>query len=196
MLPVIAAILALVLVVFVVLVVELAPSVPPSPLQTKLPTFTCMEVVATVAELVAVAVVELAAAVIVVFASVIVELPTTRKSLFDARLMGVSRIVTDEAPAVSVVPAMTIGWVGKTRTGRLYGPVIVAVATTTVLLALELEVMVVEEAVVNGGEEAGASERSKVDGPGSPAVGLRGAMTSCVPLGPRERSVLLETRMA
>lgn len=121
----------------VVLVVELAPSVPPSPLQIKLPTFTCPEVAAAVAELVAVAVVELAAAVMVVFASVTVELPTTRKSLFDARLTGVSRIVTDEAPAVSVVPAMTIGLVGKTTTGRLYGPVIVAVATTTILSALE-----------------------------------------------------------
>lgn len=144
----------------VVLVVELAPSVPPSPLQIKLPTFTCIEVAVTVAELVAVAVVELAAAVMVVFVSVIVELPTTRKSLFDARLTGVSRIVTDEAPAVSVVPAMTIGWVGKTTTGRLYGPVIVAVATTTVLSALELDVVVVEEAVVDRGEEAGAGERS------------------------------------
>jgi hypothetical protein len=119
LLPVIAAVLALALVVFVVLVVELAPSVPPSPLQIKLPTFTCVEVAATVAEPVAVAVIELAAAVMVVFASVIVELPTTRKSLFEARLTGVSRIVTDEAPAVSVVPAMTIGWVGKTTTGRL-----------------------------------------------------------------------------
>jgi hypothetical protein len=57
-------------------------------------------------------------------------------------------------------------------------------------------VVVVEEAVVNGGEEAGAGERSYVDGPGPPAVGLRGATTSWVPLGPRERSVLLETRMA
>jgi hypothetical protein len=110
--------LALALVVFVVLVVELAPSVPPSPLQIKLPTFTCVEVAAIVAEPVAVAVIELAAAVMVVFASVIVELPTTIKSLFDARLTGVSWIVTDEAPAVSVVPAMTIGWVGKTTTGR------------------------------------------------------------------------------
>ena len=119
LLPVIAAVLVLALVVFVVLVVELAPSVPPSPLQIKLPTFTCVEVAATVAEPVAVAVIELAAAVMVVFASVIVELPTTRKSLFEARLTGVSRIVTDEAPAVSVVPAMTIGWVGKTTTGRL-----------------------------------------------------------------------------
>jgi hypothetical protein len=127
LLPVIAAALALALalvlalVVFVVLMVELAPSVPPSPLQIKLPTFACVEVVATVPELVAVAVavIELATAVMVVFVSVIVELPTTRKSLFDARLTGVSRIVTDEAPAVSVVPAMTIGWVGKTTTGRL-----------------------------------------------------------------------------
>ena len=108
MLPVIATALALALAVFVVLVVELLPSVPPSPLQIKLPTFTCVEVAATVAELV-----------MVVFASVIVEVPTTRKSLFDARLTGVSQIVTDEAPAVSVVPAMTIGWVGKTTTGRL-----------------------------------------------------------------------------
>jgi hypothetical protein len=71
------------------LVVELAPSVPPSPLQIKLPTFTCMEVAAVVAELIVVAVVELAAAAMVVFASVIVELPTTRKSLFGARLTGV-----------------------------------------------------------------------------------------------------------
>jgi hypothetical protein len=78
-----------------------------------------VEVTATVAERVTVAVVELAAAMMVVFTSVIVELPTTRKSLFGARLTGVSRIVTDEAPAVSVVPAMTIGWVGKTTTGRL-----------------------------------------------------------------------------
>jgi hypothetical protein len=112
-------VLALALVVFFVLVVELAPSVPPSPLQIKLPTFACVEVVATVAELVVAAATELTAAVMVVFASVIVELPTTRKSLFDSRLTGVSRIVTDEAPAVSVVPAMTIGWVGKTTTGRL-----------------------------------------------------------------------------
>jgi hypothetical protein len=66
-----------------------------------------------------VVVIELAIAVMVVFASVIVEVSTTRKSLFDARLTGVSRIVTDEAPAVSVVPAMTIGWVGNTTTGRL-----------------------------------------------------------------------------
>jgi hypothetical protein len=119
LLLVIAVALALALVIFVVLTVELAPSVPPNPLQIKLPTFACVEVVATVAEVVAVAAIELTAAVIVVFASVIVELPTTRKSLFDARLTGVSRIVTDEAPAVSVVPAMTIGWVGKTTTGRL-----------------------------------------------------------------------------
>lgn len=56
--------------------------------------------------------------------------------------------------------------------------------------------VVVEEAIVNGGEEAGTGERSYVDGPGPPAVGLRGATTSWVPLGPRERSVLLETRMA
>jgi hypothetical protein len=196
LLPVIAAVLALVLVVPAVLVVELAPSVPPSPLQIMLPTFTCAEVVATVAELVAVAVVELAPAGMVVFESVIVELPTTRKSLFEARLTGVPRIVTDEEPALSVVPAMTIGWVGNTTTGRLYGPVIVAVATTTVLLAMEWKVVVVEEAVVNGGVETGAGERSYVDGLGPPAVGLRGAMTSCVPLGPRERSVLLETRMA
>jgi hypothetical protein len=50
--------------------------------------------------------------------------------------------------------------------------------------------------VVTGGDDAGAAERSYVDGPGPPAVGLSGAMTSWVPLGLRERSVLLETRMA
>jgi hypothetical protein len=54
----------------------------------------------------------------------------------------------------------------------------------------------VEVGVVSAGEEAGAGERSYVDGPGPPAVGLRGATTSWVPLGPRESSVLLETRMA
>jgi hypothetical protein len=86
-------------------------SVPPIPLQIILPTFACREVVAVG--------VEVSPLVIVVFASEIVELPTTRKSLLGARLTGVSRIVTAEAPGVRVVPAMTIGSDGRITTGRL-----------------------------------------------------------------------------
>jgi hypothetical protein len=51
-------------------------------------------------------------------------------------------------------------------------------------------------AVVTGGDEAGAGERSYVEGPAPPAVGLRGTMTSLVPPGLRESSVLLEARTA
>lgn len=94
-----------------VLVAEAAGSVPPIPLQIILPTFACEEVV--------VVGVGLTMLVIVLFASVMVEPPTTKKSLLGARLTGVSRIVTAEAPGVSVVPAITIGWDGMIRTGRL-----------------------------------------------------------------------------
>lgn len=65
-----------------VLVAEAAGSVPPIPLQIRLPTFACIEVV-----VVGVAPTRL---VIVLVASIMVELPTTKKSLLGARLTGVS----------------------------------------------------------------------------------------------------------
>jgi hypothetical protein len=97
-----------------VLVAELPGSVPPIPLQIILPTLACEEVAVVV-----VVDVDVIPFVMVVFASVMVELPTTRKSLLGARLTGVWRIVTAEAPGVSVVPAMTMGLDGRTTTGRL-----------------------------------------------------------------------------
>lgn len=72
-----------------------------------------------------------------------------------------------------------------------------AAASTTVPAFDGINVEVdVDVGVATGGEEAGAGERSYVEGPGPPAVGLRGAMTSWVPLGLRDSSVLLETSMA
>lgn len=71
-------------------------------------------------------------AVAVILANVIVDDPTTSKELLGARLTGVSCIVTAGPPATSVVPAITMGSDGRTTTGRLYGPVIVAVARRTV----------------------------------------------------------------
>jgi len=65
-----------------VLVAEAAGSVPPIPLQIRLPTFAWMEVV--------VVGVEPTRLVIVLVASIMVELPTTKKSLLGARLTGVS----------------------------------------------------------------------------------------------------------
>ena len=99
----------------VVLVAEVADSVPPIPLQIKLPTFACAAVVGVNVDVG----VELAPLCTVVIASVIVELPTTRNALPGARLTGVSRIVAEGLPGVRVVPAMTIDSDGSTTTGRL-----------------------------------------------------------------------------
>lgn len=105
LLPVDDAMLVLVLVLLLVLVLVLEPaSLPPRPLQIMLPS--------------AADGVEVVLNVTVVGESVIVELPTARKALFGARLTGVSRIVADALPGVSVVPAMTIGLNGKMTTVR------------------------------------------------------------------------------
>ena len=98
-----------------VLIGGFADSVPPIPLQIKLPTLACAAVVGVNVDVG----VELAPLCTVVIASVIVELPITRNALPGARLTGVSRIVTEGLPGVRVVPAMTIGSDGSTTTGRL-----------------------------------------------------------------------------
>ena len=113
--PMYVALLLVVVAALGVVVVVFVGSAPPIPLQIKLPTFACAAVVCADVDVG----VELAGLCTVVIASVMVELPTTRKALFGARLTGVSRIVTAELPGVRVVPAMTIGLDGSTTTGRL-----------------------------------------------------------------------------
>lgn len=110
------ATLVTLVVIIAVVVTVVVGSVPPMPLQIILPIFTELE-----EDVDAAAAVEPVPTMVtmVVFASEMVELPTTRKALLGARLTGVSRIVTEEAPAMRVVPAMTMGQEGRTTTGRL-----------------------------------------------------------------------------
>ena len=82
-----------------------------------------------------------------------VELPMTMNELPGARLTGVSLIVADGLPGVSVVPAMTMGCDGEMTTGLFSGPVIVAVA---IMMAELPPAEAVEVGVVSKSDEEGA----------------------------------------
>ncbi len=119
----------------VVVAVPEPDSVPPIPLQIMLP---------------------IAADVVDTWASVMVELPITIKEQPGARLTGVSLMVAEGLPGVSVVPAMTIGCDGEMTTGLLSGPFIVVVA---IRMAGLPPAEAVEVGVGRGGEEVGAVVR-------------------------------------